>query len=210
MALRIAPWLVRLGALLGIASFFIPQFRQPGKPDGISPFSFWIEQMARLETDVLMINAAFDISPIGGCLLCLGTWPARRRESRVFRWILDLYLFLWSVLLATVGSIMATVDFSADATASTLLLFLTPLVLMALVIARILGGQRSTAAGGFFTACAGLLVLMKSLHWLTSSNFERTAGAFVPVAAGGLIAVGAFLALARFKPEAAVAVPEQA
>ena len=209
--------MVRAGALLTVAAFFIPQFDDPSIPGTHSPYVSCLEMAKHLEPDILVINLSVVVAPVLGGLLVFGLWwPAKTGQSVFLRWALVVFFILWAFLAATMGSILATVESAAGVrsgseTASTLLLFVTPLGLVTVVLARLLGGSGANSPRNLLTAAFGILLVAWSVHALQSPLSARWGpGAWAPVTAGGLIAVGTIVVSVHAGRAQALATPAAA
>ena len=199
---RLAPWLVRLGAGLGIASFFIPQFEVTTFPGTvISPLQYTVLLRGIADFETFALLTAVALLPLLGCLWVLAASFSRSSRSSALRGAGLALLFVWSFALATLGSLICTLPTSpgggvADSS-SGLLLFTVPLVLAAVLLARVLGGSPSGATGTMVGGGLGLLLLLRSIAAFQAPGFASWGpGAFAPLTAGASIAAGAVLSLA--------------
>ena len=202
MVRRLASWLIRVGAVLGIASFFIPQFEVSWARGAVlSPLSTCLLLRSVADFETFALDTAMELMPVLGCLWVLAAsysrpsgWPALRGAGIAF-------LFVWSFALATLGSLICTLPTSASGvffdSSSGLLLFILPLILAAILLARVLGGSPPEATAKMVGGGLGLLLLIRSF-----AAFQATVvtawgpGAIVPMAAGASIVAGAVLSLA--------------
>jgi len=205
---HLASWLIRAGAFLGIAAFFVPRLEpSPGKglESSLSAL-LWLAETT--DHEVFFIYAAGLLAPLAACLLLMDGTGGRNGASPLLRWVVLLFFLAWAFSLATMGSLVATLPSATggDETAATLLLFAAPLVLATIVIARVLGGSNPVSTGTIARGSIGLLLFLESIYDFRSPlNSGWGAGALLPILAGALIVAGATLALAR--PERAAAVP---
>ena len=206
MSQRLAPGLSFAGALLGIASFFIPQAEvQTPAPHLFSPYLACVSAAETEETETFVYQTALSLAPVLGCLMVLaGALPAAA-GSPFLRWLQAGFFIAWAFTLSTLGSIFSTRPAGGaggeESSTVALLLFAGPLVLVTGVLGRILGGSDPRATASIVRGSLGLLLVINALFYLHFLEVRWLAGAAVPLLAGILMAVAG--ALAWIRPGAA-------
>ncbi len=213
----VSPWLVRVGAFLLLVSPLVPQadmngvrFRPLGQAGGLGLQGTAI---ARLGLEAWMALPA-----LAGAAILLG---ARRRTppGPALRALLLALLMAVSFSLATAGSILLTRSGTGATGPSTsfaleLLLFLLPLLLGGVALARVVGGDFERSSGGYARLSLGLLLALHGLFlldggWdlllsgLKQAGLVRALPGAWAVPAGGLL-VAAGEAAFRVRPRVAV------
>ncbi len=195
MAYRLVPWLARVGAVLGIASFFIPQFEFTWAPGAVlSPFRSSVRLHHSVDSESFVVETAMALLPMLGCLWILAASFSRLSRSSALRGAGIACLFVWSFALATLGSLTCTLPTSPEGgvadSSSGLLLFSVPLVLATVLLARVLGGSPSGATGTMVGGGLALLLLLWSFAVFQAPVVAAWApGALVPMAAGALLSL---------------------
>lgn len=202
-----------------MASFFIHRAEVHDPAPRVS--SPWLDCLVRVgvvDTEILVYQTAVALAPVLACLLLLaGALPGAAGSSFI-RWLQTGFFLAWAFVLATLGSIYSTLPrgsltggASADESSSpALLLFVGPLSLATIVLARLIGGSEPRATAAIVRASLGILLVIEALFQLGSPAVDRwLAGAAVPLLAGTLIAASGALAWAR-PPAAASAAPQGA
>ena len=210
-------WLVRAGAFLILLSPLLPQGEMAGRRVGtltylaelwpISPPMEW-----------LGIACWLLLPLVTGAALLAGSW--RRAGPPVVVRALTLALLLAvSFALATVGSLLLTHTASGpqSPTASfpvSLLLFLAPLTLGGLSLARLVGGDFARSSGGFARLSLGLLLILHGVFLVDigwevllsllkqNGTLRALAGAWSGPAGGLMVAAGEILL--RLRPRVVV------
>jgi hypothetical protein len=213
----VSPWLVRIGAILLLLSPLIPQAEVNGRSLGLLRSAGdqgpQLSAVARLGLEVWLALPA-----LAGATLLLGA-RGRTPPGPVLRAFLLALLMAVSFALSTAGSVLLTQSGSGAAGPTTsfglsLLLFLLPLLLGGVALARVVGGDFDRSSGGFARLSIGVLLALHGLFlidggWeLLLSGGKSTGiiralpGAWSAPAGGLLVAAGE--ALARLRPRAAV------
>jgi hypothetical protein len=209
--------MVRIGAFLLLVSPLLPQVEAGGR--AFSPLLL-VGELGALSSDVaqLGITAWLFLPLAAGTMLLAGSWRPAAPGPAVRAFTLVLLLAV-SFALATLGSILLT-ETGAGPQAPTasfpvsLMLFLTPLFLGGVSLARLVGGEFDRSSGGFARLSIGLLLalngffLMDSgwellLSWVKQNGIPHAQAGAWPGPAGGLM-VAAGEALSRFRMRAAV------
>jgi hypothetical protein len=213
----VSPWLVRAGALLLLLSPLVPQAERNGLPfgplDALRDPELPLSAVARLG-----LEAWVALPALAGALVLLG---ARRRSppGPVLRAFLLALLMAVSFSLATIGSVLLTLSGAGAAGPPTsfalsLLLFLLPLLLGGVALARVVGGDFERSTGSYARLALGLLLALHGvflldggwnllLSGLTSTGMIRALPGAWAVPAGGLL-VAAGEAASRVPPRVAV------
>jgi hypothetical protein len=206
-------WMVRLGASLLLFSPFLPQCSLPS--GGISPFMMVVEHLRAVGTPMEFLGLALWLAVpfLGGAGLLAGAWRSATPPTAVRGLTLAL-LLATAFALSTLGSILLT-QTGAGPQAPTvsfpvaLALFLLPLVLGGVALARLVGGEFALSSGGYTRLSLGLLLALNGLFlidsgwdlllaWVKLIGTSRAmAGAWIAPAAGLLVAAGEILARRR-------------
>jgi hypothetical protein len=210
-------WLVRLGAFLLLVSPALPQCGLPSQTitpalavGGLAP---WVGSPLECFGLALWLFAPI---PVGAFLLA-GAW--RKDPSPALRALTLALLLVVAFALSTLGSILLTrsavgpgapaVSFSLS-----LSLFVLPVLLGGVALARLMGGDFARSSGGFARLSLGLLLALNGLFlidsgweillsWMKQIGTPRAlAGAWLAPAGGLLVAAGEILT--RLRPRAAV------
>jgi len=211
-------WMVRLGASLLLLSPFLPQCAVPR--GGIGPFLFLVEHRLSLATPLESLGlAAWLVAPfLGGAVLLAGAWRPAPHPAALRGLTLAL-LLATAFALATLGSILLTLTGAGPQgpTVSfpvSLALFLLPLLLGGVALARLVGGEFARSSGGYARLSLALLLALNGvflldsgwellLAWVKQIGTPRAlAGAWIAPAGGLLVAAGEILA--RRRPRAVV------
>lgn len=198
----LSSWLVAAGSLLGIASFFVPRFEIPAVgPEVFSPWSWACHLSRTSDPETILYQALLGAAPSIGSLLVGLAAPFRKGVPLLLQWSLAGFFFLWAFTLSTLGSIAATSSLGSEGSGSWALLeFTVPLVLAAIVLARMIGGSDPERTGAIVRASIGALLLLGSLVALGNPQLTAHSGAAVPALAGALLLVGTLVSL--FRPAA--------
>jgi len=213
----VSPWLVRIGAFLLLVSPLIPQAEMNGirfRPLGFGEeFGMLVSGVGRLGVDAWLALPA-----LAGLAVLLSV---RRRTppGPGLRALLLALLMAVSFSLATAGSILLTQSGTGATGPSTsfaleLLLFLLPLLLGGVALARVVGGDFERSSGGYARLSIGLLLALHGLFLLDGgwdlllsgikqSGVIRVLPGIWAVPAGGLLVV-AGEAASRVRPRVAV------
>ena len=210
-------WITCLGAVLLLVSPFVPHGALGGQTYGPLRTVGLLEAVGSPVAQ-LGVAAWLFLPAAAGAIVLAGA--CRRAPAGPFVRALTLaVLFAASFALATLGSILLTQTGAGAASPSTpfalsLLLFLMPLLLGGVALARLVGGGFDRSSGGFARLSIGLLLALQGIFLLCGgwdlllSLIKQIgiphaqAGAW-PAPAGGLL-VAAGEALARIRPRAAV------
>jgi hypothetical protein len=213
----VSPWLVRIGAILLLVSPLVPQAQLNGQ--GFSPLrSAGALGLPVSGVALVGIDAWLALPMLAGAAILLGVRRGRP-PGPVLRAFLLALLMAVSFSLATAGSILLTQSGTGATGPSTslglqLLLFLLPLLLGGVALARVVGGDVERSSGGFARLSIGLLLALNGLFlldggWdlllsgLKQSGLVRALpGAWAAPAGGLLIAAGE--AAARVRPRVPV------
>lgn len=215
---HLSRWLVRLGALMLLVSPMVPQCRLPSET--VSPF-LAVGGLAPAVGSTLecLGLAAWLFAPfLAGAALLAGAWRSSAPSPAVRALTLAL-LLLVSFALSTLGSILLTLTGAGPQAPAvsfpiSLALFVLPLLLGGVDLARLVGGEFARSSGGFARLSLGLLLAMNGLFlldggwdlllsWMNQIGTPRAlAGAWLAPAGGLLVAAGEILA--RLRPRAAV------
>jgi hypothetical protein len=201
----VSPWLVRIGAILLLVSPLIPQAEMNGRR--LSPVGSAGELASPLSGVAwLGLEAWLALPALAGAAILLG---GRRRTppGPVLRAGLLALLMAVSFALSTVGSILLTRSGTGPAGSSTsfgveLLLFLLPLLLGGVALARVVGGDFERSSGGYVRLSLGLLLALQGLFLLDGGwdllfsgmkqggTVQALSGAWIAPAGGFLVAAG--------------------
>jgi hypothetical protein len=210
-------WIVRAGALLLLAAPFLPQGDLGGRR--ISPLPYLGDISGSVPAiQRLGIGLGLFLPLAAGAVLLAGTWRRGTPPAPV-RALTLVVLLAASFLLATLGSLLLTHTASGPQapTASfglSLLLFLLPLAIGGLSLARLVGGDFARSSGGFARLSLGLLLAMHGwflvdVGWdllisLLKQNgtLRALAGAWFAPAGGLMVAAGEILT--RLRPRVVV------
>jgi hypothetical protein len=210
-------WIVRAGAFLILLSPLLPQCELAGRR--ISPIPYLGELSPVAPPMEWLGVAVWLFLPLAiGVALLAGSWR-RAGPSEVVRALTLALLLGVSFALATVGSLLLTHTASGPQapTASfplSLLIFLAPLTLGGLSLARLVGGDFARSSGGFARLSLGVLVALHGIFLVDigwdvllsllkqNGTLRALAGAW-PAPAGGLM-VAAGEVLSRFRPRVVV------
>jgi hypothetical protein len=213
----VPPWLVRIGAILLLVSPLLSQAEAGGgcfRPLGFGgEFGMLTSGVARLG-----VEAWLSLPALAGLAILLSV---RRRSppGPVPRAFLLALLMAVCFAMATLGSVQLTRSATGAAGPRTsfpleLLLFLLPLLLGGVALARVVGGDVERSSGGFARLSIGLLLALHGLFLLDGgwellldgikqSGAVRTLpGAWAAPAGGLLVAAGE--ACCRLRPRVAV------
>jgi hypothetical protein len=211
-------WLVRLGALLLLVSPLVPQSGLP--VENVSPFLVVIGLAPGVGTPLECVGlAAWLLLPfLAGVVLLAGSW-GRATPSTGVRALTLALLMVVSFALATLGSVLLTMTGAGPKSPTVsfpiaLALFVLPILLGGVALARLVGGEFDRSSGGYVRLSLGLLLattgffLVDSgwellLSWMKQIGTPRAlAGAWLAPAGGLLVAAGEILT--RLRPRAAV------
>jgi hypothetical protein len=211
-------WMVRLGAFLLLASPFLPQCALGSVR--ITPLLVVRVYAPAVATTLECLGLAAWLSApfLGGAVLLAGAWRSSEAPA-VVRGLTLALLLATSFALSTLGSLLLTLTGSGPQapTASfpaSLALFLMPLLLGGVALARLVGGEFARSSGGFARMSLALLLAINGLFlidsgwdlllsWMNQNGTARVlAGAWV-VPAGGLLAAAGEI-LARRRPRGVV------
>lgn len=210
-------WIVRAGAFLILLSPLLPQCDQAGRR--FSPLTYLGELSPTVPPmEWLGIAVALFLPMAAGAALLAGSWR-RAGPSAGVRALTLAVLLPTSFLLATVGSLLLTHTASGPqgpsaSFALSLLLFLLPLALGGLSLARLVGGDFARSSGGFARLSLGLLLALHGfflvdIGWdvlvsLLKQNgtLRALAGAWSAPAGGLMVAAGEILT--RLRPRVVV------
>lgn len=199
--------MVRAGALLGLASVFIPDV-EIGSLGTFSPFSWRVYLLEHEDRETFLYMSLLGAAGPVACLMAGSAVLVRGRTSTLIRWLLLGFFLLWAFTLSTLGSISATSPTSGEeSNALSLVLFAAPLALAVVVLARAIGSFDAAVTDALVRAFLGVLLLLGSLHGLGGPQVRPLPGAAVPLLAGALIAAGSALSLVRRSPPPPAAVP---
>lgn len=227
---------MRLGALLVLISPLLPQCDRGGTSlnaggllmdaaASISPAGTAVNVSRSLagisaSTSPLgfAIYALWLFAPMGmGLVLLLGVWRPSTGGGSAVRMLTLVLLLLYSFALATSGSLLLTESAGGAQGAAvsfplSLLLFLLPLLLGGLALARAVGGNFPASSGGYVRLSLGLLLALNGALLLDSGwapfglGFAPTRilpGAWLLPVGGMLVAAGELLARLPARPAAA-------
>jgi hypothetical protein len=210
-------WISRAGAFLILLSPFLPQWEQGGRP--MSPLLYLGELSPLVASMEWLGIAAWLFLPMAaGAVLLAGSWRRAGPPTSVRALTLAL-LAVVSFAQATVGSLLLTYTASgpqapAPSFPLSLALFLTPLILGGLSLARLVGGDFARSSGGFARLSLGVLMLLHGLFLIDigwdallsllkqNGTLRALAGAWPAPAGGLMVAVGEVLI--RLRPRVVV------
>jgi hypothetical protein len=206
-------WLVRLGAFLLLLSPLLPQCALATAQ--VSPLLIVGIHAPAVFTPLECVGlAAWLVAPfLGGAVLLAGAWRAPVPSVGVRALTLAL-LMATSFALSTLGSILLTRTGAGPQapTASfplSLALFLMPLLLGGVALARLVGGEFARSSGGYARLSLALLLVLNGLFlidggwdlvltWVGHNGTPSArAGAWIAPAGGLLVAAGEILARRR-------------
>ncbi len=212
-----ARWIIRVGAILVFASVAMPQRGAGGIV--FVPASLAVEFASRLPAPEGFFLAAGLLGPaLAGLALGFASLPGAGPHPAM-RWTVVILLLASSFALATLGSILLTA-LQAHPVAGlpsfvlALLLFLAPILLGGIVLARVLGGSEDAVTAALARASLGILLALHGLFladfgapvlisWLAVPEAGRAlAGAWAAPAGGLLVAAGELIVLFRPAPAA--------
>ena len=210
-------WIVRAGAFLILLSPLLPQCDQAGRR--LTPLTYLGElSAASPPIEWLGVAVGLFLPMAAGAALLAGSWR-RAGPSAGVRALTLALLLAASFLLATVGSLLLTHTASGPQapTASfplSLLLFLVPLAVGGLSLARLVGGDFARSSGGFARLSLGLLLALHGLFLIDigwdvlvsllrqNGTLRALAGAWSAPAGGLMVAAGEILT--RLRPRVVV------
>jgi len=210
---RLSRWIVRLGALLVLISPLLPQCDQGGA--SMNAGGLLVEVAASIAPLGFAIYALWLFAPMGmGLALLLGVWRPSTGGGSAVRMLTLVLLLLFSFALATSGSLLLTESAGRAQGAAvsfplSLLLFLLPLLLAGLALARAVGGNFRASSGGYVRLSLGLLLALNGALLLDSgwapfglgvAVTRNLAGAWALPAGGLLVAAGELLARLPARP----------
>ena len=212
-------WLVRAGAVLVAVSPLLAQCDLGGR--SVRPASLLGPSAPPLEPLAFLLLALWLHAPLPlGLLLLLGVRRSGTGGGPALRALTLISLLLLSFFLATVGSLLLTqsggmVLVAAPSFAVSLLLFLLPLGLGGIALARAVGGNFAGSSGGYGRLALALLLALDgffladggwtmALSWTGPPPQARMLGAIWLLPVGGLLAAASEL-LARVRPRPAPA-----
>jgi len=210
-------WIVRSGAFLILVSPLLPQCDQAGRR--MSPLLL-LGELSPVAPPMEWLGVALwlFLPMASGAVLLAGSWRRAGPPAGVRAVTLALLLTV-SFALATVGSLLLTHTASGPQGPTpsfplSLALFLAPLTLGGLSLARLVGGDFGRSSGGFARLSLGLLMLLHGLFLVDigwevllslikqNGTLRALAGAW-PAPAGGLM-VAAGEVLSRLRPRVVV------
>jgi hypothetical protein len=209
--------MVRAGAFLLLLSPLLPQCELAGR--AFSPILILGELSAAATTVEWLGTAAWLFVPlVGGAALLAGAWR-RTPPGAGVRSLTLVVLLAASFALTTLGSVLLTETGAGPQAPAVsfplcLLLFLLPLLLGGVSLARLVGGDFARSSGGFARMSLGLLLALNGaflidsgwpllLSWIKQNGIPRApAGAWIGPAGGLLVVAGEILS--RLRPRAAV------
>jgi hypothetical protein len=197
-------WLVRAGALLAVAAFFLPHVEPKavsvpaveGSPlewvRGLSVSSFLNSVI------IAWLAAPLILSPF----LFASSFSASRTNPRIRGACVGLFL-LAAFAMSVYGSIQATSVQGASSSFSPIVFFLAPLLLAGGILARVLAGAEGGATAALARASLGALLALNA--WCEAEIFGPLSvrflpGLYVAAAAGLLVAAGETILLVRGEP----------
>ena len=210
-------WIVRAGALLILAAPFLPQGDLGGRrisaPTYLGGIAATVPGIERLG-----IAVGLFLPLAAGAALLAGSWRRGTPPAPV-RALTLVVLLTASFLLATLGSLLLTQTASGPQgpTASfglSLALFLVPLAIGGLSLARLVGGDFARSSGGFARLSLGLLLVLHGLFLIDigwdllipllkqNGTLRALAGAWSAPAGGLMVAAGEILT--RLRPRVVV------
>lgn len=210
-------WISRAGAFLILLSPLLPQCEQGGR--AMSPLLYLGELSAVAPPMEWLGVAVWLLLPLAaGAMLLAGSWRRAGPPTAVRALTLALLAGV-AFAQATVGSLLLTYTASGPQAPTpsfplSLALFLAPLLLGGLSLARLVGGDFARSSGGFARLSLGVLMILHGLFLIDigwdvlvsllkqNGTLRALAGAW-PAAAGGLM-VAAGEVLTRFRPRVVV------
>jgi hypothetical protein len=193
--LRSAPWLVRAGALISAAAFFLPFRRAAGR--AWSPFDLLVELAWGESPESFFLDALRLAGPFAAALLLLAAASLRDGASPFFRGLVAAFVLAGSFALATAASVRLTeIGSSTPSPAFSLVLFAVPVVLAAVLIGRLLGGGDPSLTARLAGASAAVLLLLLNAATLLEAGPSGGPGAEAAPASAAALIVGPALALA--------------
>jgi hypothetical protein len=210
-------WIVRAGAFLVLLSPLLPQVDLAGRR--LSPLAYLGDlSPAAPPVEWLGLAVGLFLPMAAGAGLLAGSWRRAGPPAGVRALTLALLLGA-SFLLATVGSLLLTHTASGPQAPAasfplSILLFLLPLALGGLSLARLVGGDFARSSGGFARLSLGLLVVLHGLFLIgigwdvlvsllkQNGTLRALAGAWSAPAGGLMVAAGEILT--RFRPRVVV------
>lgn len=207
-------WPARAGALLIAVSPLLAQCEMGGR--SVRPATLLAPSATPLEPLAYLLLALWLYTPLPlGLLLLLGIRRSGTGGGPALRALTLVSLLLLSFFLATVGSLLltpsgGTVLTVAPSFAVSLLLFLLPLGLGGIALARAVGGNFEGSSGGYGRLALALLLALDgffledggwaiALSWGGPPQPVRTLGGIWLLPVGGLLVAAAEL-VARFWP----------
>ncbi|MBI3855440.1 MAG: hypothetical protein HY293_07090 [Planctomycetes bacterium] len=210
-------WFVRIGAFLLLLSPLLQHCEAAGRR--FSPILIMGELspvLAPLER--LGLALWLFVPLVVGAALLAGAWRGLRPDAALRALTLALLLAV-SFALTTLGSVLLTQTGGGPQAPLpsfplSLLLFLMPILLGGLALARLVGGDFARSTGGFVRLSLGLLLALNGLFLLDSGwdlllplikqngTPRALAGAWTAPAGGLLVVAGELLS--RLRPRAAV------
>ena len=210
--------MVRLGAFLLLVSPFLPQ---------CALGAAWVTPLLVLRVhapavieplEILGLGAWLSAPFLGGAVLLAGAWRSSGAPA-VVRGLTLALLLATSFALSTLGSILLTLTGSGPQAPpasfpSSLALFLLPLLLGGVALARLVGGEFSRSSGAFARMSLALLLAINGLFlidsgwdlllsWLDQNGTARVLAGAGVVPVGGLLVVAGEI-LARRHPRGVV------
>lgn len=210
-------WIVRAGALLILLSPLLPQCDQGGRR--LSPL-LYLGELSPAARPMEWLGVAFGLflPMAAGAALLAGSWR-RGMPPAAVRALTLVVLLTASFVLATVGSLLLTHTASGPQAPAasfplSLLLFLLPLTLGGLSLARLVGGEFERSSGGLARLSLGLLLVLHGLFLVDigwdllvsllkqNGTLRALAGAWSAPAGGLMVAAGEILT--RLRPRVVV------
>jgi len=206
--------MVRIGAFALLVSPLLPQVESGGR--SFSPLLL-VGELGPLGSDVaqLAVTAWLFLPLAAGAMLLAGAWKPAGPGLGVRAVTLALLLAV-SFILASLGSTLLTETGSGAQTPAasfpiSLLLFVTPLLLGGVSLARLVGGDFDRSSGGFARLSIGLLLALNGFFLVDSGldlllSFTKQigiphalAGAWTGPAGGLMVAAGEVLSRLRMR-----------
>jgi hypothetical protein len=210
-------WIVRAGAFLILLSPLLSQYEQGGQ--GFGPLTY-LGELFQVAPPMEWLGVAvwLFLPMAAGAMLLAGAWRRDGPTATVRALTLALLLAV-SFALATVGSLLLTHTASGPQGPTpsfplSLLLFLVPLTLGGLSLARLVGGDFARSSGGLARLSLGVLMVLHGLFLVDigwdvlvsllkhNGTLHALAGAW-PAPVGGLM-VAAGEVFTRFRPRVVV------
>jgi hypothetical protein len=200
----IVPWILRFGAVLGIASPFLPQASIGERP--VSPLRALKTLFPLMAPMDFAVHAAWLLAPAAAAAAVLAGSTRAGRRSAACRVGTTAFCLAAAFGLATQGSILMTR--AEGAGAYPLALFVAPLAAAVVLIGRLLGEASPEPTAGFARLSLGVFMALNGLFlhdwwailagWTGSPGSERLlAGAWAGPAGGLLIAAAEAAELLR-------------